>query len=304
MANQIVFNADNQKKLHTFYIDFDLSDTGELEQVKEEFYNTLFEDIPEFAFGKRQVEKRLNNNTSIVRISREAFKKIYSIPEIKEASDYYLNNNEVEDKHLKKGEFGELILYHFLNHYFQAESLISKIYFKDSNNLAAHGFDAVHVNVSNRELWLGESKLYQDGKSAIRELVKDLNTHFNRDFFNSEFTIINNRVQDDDAELDDFMKTLISPETLCLDKLANIKIALFAGFTSKYISNRNEFEDKNTFDKELSKESVDLLNSLNKKKDSHAWVNYLDIYLFLFPLNDKKELVKDLHIKLKGAQQI
>lgn len=53
MANQIVFNADNQKKLHTFYIDFDLSDTGELEQVKEEFYNTLFEDIPEFAFGKR-----------------------------------------------------------------------------------------------------------------------------------------------------------------------------------------------------------------------------------------------------------
>ena len=278
MVKQIVHNPDNQSNLHTFYIDFDLSDTGELEQVKEEFYNVLFDDIPNFAFGQRQIVKRLNNDPNIVKINREAFKKIYSIPEIKEASDYYLNNDEVEDKYLKKGEFGELILYHFLHHYFQAESLISKIYFKDSNNLAAHGFDAVHVNESNRELWLGESKLYQDGNSAIRELVNDLKAHFNRDFFNSEFTII--------------------------DKLANIKIALFAGFTSKHISNRNEFEDKDTFDKELSKESIDLLNSLNQKKDSHAWVNYLDIYLFLFPLNDKKELVKDLHIKLKGAQQI
>lgn len=73
MVKQIVFNADNQNKLHTFYIDFDLSDTGELKQVKEEFYNTLFEDIPNFAFGQRQVEKRLNNNTNIIRISREAF---------------------------------------------------------------------------------------------------------------------------------------------------------------------------------------------------------------------------------------
>ncbi|WP_145449894.1 HamA C-terminal domain-containing protein [Staphylococcus hominis] len=304
MVKQIVHNPDNQNNLHTFYIDFDLSDTGELEQVKEEFYNVLFDDIPNFAFGQRQIVKRLNNDPNIVKINREAFKKIYSIPEIKKASDYYLNSNEVEDKYLRKGEFGELILYHLLHHYFQAESLISKIYFKDSNNIAAHGFDAVHVNVSKKELWLGESKLYHNGNSAIKELVKDLETHFNRDFFKSEFTIINNRVQDDDAELDDFMKTLISPDTRCLDKLANIKIALFAGFTSKHISNRNGFEDEYKFNEELNKESIDLLSSLNKKKESHTWIDYLDIYLFLLPLDNKKEFVKDLHIKLKGAQQI
>lgn len=75
MVKQIVHNPDNQNNLHTFYIDFDLSDTGELEQVKEEFYNVLFDDIPNFAFGQRQIVKRLNNDPNIVKINREAFKK-------------------------------------------------------------------------------------------------------------------------------------------------------------------------------------------------------------------------------------
>lgn len=304
MYEHTVYKEDNSNNLHLFYIDFDINDDGELEQMKEEFYNTLFDDIPNFAFGERQVEKRLKESKNIIKITREALKKIYDIPEIREAKDYYFNSQKVEDKYIKKGEFGELILYHFLHHYFDAEALISKIYFKDSNNMSAHGFDAVHVNVSKRELWLGESKLYQNSNLAINELISDLYNHFNRNFFESEFTIINNRAQDDNAELDDFMKKLISPETKCLDKLANIKIALFAGFSSLNVNNRNEFESIETFEEELVKESKKLLDKLNEKKKGHGWSNKLDVYLFLLPLRDKKDLVKDLHIKLKGAQQI
>ena len=36
-----------------------------------------------------------------------------------------------EDKYLKRGEFGELMLYHLLHEYFNADALISKIYFKE-----------------------------------------------------------------------------------------------------------------------------------------------------------------------------
>lgn len=40
-----------------------------------------------------------------------------------------------------------------------------------------------------------------------------------------------------------------------------------------------------------------------KKIEEHPWNEHLNIFLFLFPIDNKKEFVKDLHLKLKGAQQ-
>ena len=40
-----------------------------------------------------------------------------------------------------------------------------------------------------------------------------------------------------------------------------------------------------------------------KKIKTHPWNEHLNVFLFLFPVDDKKEFVKDLHLKLKGAQQ-
>ena len=59
-------------------------------------------------------------------------------------------------------------------------------------------------------MWLGESKLYASANAAIDALMKDLSEHFNRNFFDSEFTIIDNRVHDSGIELSDFMKELIN----------------------------------------------------------------------------------------------
>ncbi|MBC2078770.1 DUF1837 domain-containing protein [Listeria booriae] len=274
--------------------------------MEESFYDQLFNDIPNFAFGENQVNKRFKSPSDMVPIIREAMKKIYTIPEIAEARKYYFEDEDIEDKYIKRGEFGELVLYHLLHKYFGAKALISKIYFKDSLNSAAHGFDAVHVDTEGKSLWIGESKLYQNGSKAITELVKDLTSHFRTDFFNSEFTIISNRVQDDNGEVDDFIKKLIDPNTRCLDKLANIKIALFAGFTSDCIINqcgKAQMPDQVFLD-DLKREAQKLINKLNKGKENHAWNSELDVYLFLFPLKDKKEFVKSLHLKLKGVQLI
>lgn len=300
-TESIVHNPYQSNNLHLFYIDFDLDDDSGLTQRKHEFYNTLFNDIPRFAFGENQLLKR--KNMDHMEIVREALQKIYNIPEIKEARKYYLEDNNVEDKYIKKGEFGELVLFHLLRKYFGADSLISKIYFKDSISMAPHGFDAVHVNSKTRTLWLGESKLYKDKNAAITELIKDLKEHFNTNFFASEFTIITNRVHDEEGNTDDFILELINPKTKILSKLANIKIALFAGYNSDSISERNNVEEEEFIEK-LDIEAQTLLNKLQKGKDKHPWSNHLDIYLFLLPLNDKTEFVKDLHYKLKGGQLI
>ncbi|MGY3708370.1 HamA C-terminal domain-containing protein [Granulicatella adiacens] len=285
-------------KLHIFYISFDILDHG-YGQVKEKFYNELFDDIPAFAFGT-DVMNRKKDEIGLVPTVREAMNKIYSIKEMQEASKEYLNSNSTEDKYIRRGEFGELLLYHILHEYFEADALISKIYFKDSPGSVAHGFDAVHVDTNKEIIWLGESKLYKNPATAIKELANDVVNHFNVNFLTSEFQIITNRIHDSKVSCDPYILKLLDPNTKFLDTLAKVHICLFAGFESNSLI---KF-DKDNFESMLRQE-VDVLDKKMKGLiNQHNWGNYLNIYLMAFPLDNKREFVSSLHQKLKGAQQI
>lgn len=63
------------------------------------------------------------------------------------------------DKYKTRGEFGELILHLLLRDFHHTVPLVSKIYFKDSHNVPAHGFDGVQISINGPEkkLWSGES---------------------------------------------------------------------------------------------------------------------------------------------------
>ena len=43
---------------------------------------------------------------------------------------------------------------------------------------------------------------------------------------------------------------------------------------------------------------------MDKESKSHKWREKLDIYLLLFPYDNKKEFVVSLHNKLKAGQNI
>ena len=282
MSHNHTTNIEISDNLHIYYINFDLLDNG-YGQVKDKFYNELFDDIPAFAFGTDVMNRKIGE-IGLVPTVREAMKKIYSIKEIQEASREYLDSKSTEDKYIKRGEFGELLLYHLLHEYFGADALISKIYFKDSVGGVAHGFDAVHVDTSRQILWLGESKLYKNSSTAIDELVNDVINHFNINFFDSEFQIIK----------------LLNPETKILDKLAGINVCLFAAFESNSLLNFN----KNNFEETLMEEARKLNDKMKNVLSEHPWIKHLNIYLLTFPLDNKREFVSSLHQKLKGAQQI
>ena len=153
MSHNHTENLKLKDNFYTFYIGFDLCDDG-YGQLKDKFYDELFDDIPAFAFGESVMNKKVAD-VGIMPTVREAMKKIYSIKEIQDAREKYSDLTDVEDKYIKRGEFGELLLYHLLHEYFSADALISKIYFKDSAGSVAHGFDAVHVNADTKTLWLG-----------------------------------------------------------------------------------------------------------------------------------------------------
>ena len=233
---------------------------------------------------------------------------LYNIDEIKNASEYYLSRqySKEDDKYLKRGEFGELILYHLLDRKLNKPQLISKLYFKDSFNAVVHGFDAVHYDTQNNDLWLGESKFYKDKNSALRELAKDLYNHFNVNFFNQEFTIISNRFSDLNIE-NEAIKQLIDPNTKFLSKMIKINACFFALFDSKILESF-EFEEgsaivSENFEEKLKEAIRKTRNYFEKQISNFQNKERLKIHLLLFPVTSKNELVRKLHHKLKKESE-
>lgn len=291
---------------HCFHIIFDINDEGAIYQAEDEWCDEIFDEIPNFALGKQKAQEISKDSPR--KATKQGMKLLYQIKEIQEANLIYLNEIEdikIEDKYLNRGEFGELILYYLLDKKLDKPQLISKIYFKDSYNSVVHGFDSVHFDKNTNELWLGESKFYKNKNSALTELAKDLSDHFNVDFFKQEFTIINNRFNDVGIENNE-IKELIDPDTRFLSKLTKINACFFALFDSNVLNSftyekGTDYPSK-TFLKNIEELVIDTRNSFDKKIMSYQNSENLKIYLFLFPVSSKHNLVKKLHQKLKKEQ--
>jgi len=133
--------------------------------------------IPEFAFGLHEGDS--TPNTQIWDRVKDAARLVYTT-----------------DNYGTRGEFGEVILHLLLRDFCNTIPLISKIWFKDARNDTVKGFDGVHIEIDGeiKKLWLGESKIYNDGKSGVRDLAKDVMAHLNRDYLKSEFNLISKKM--------------------------------------------------------------------------------------------------------------
>ena len=216
---------------HCFHIVFDLDESNNIVQNEKGWIEEIFDAIPFFALGQNKALEISQDSPR--KAVKQGIKLLYDVKEIREANKEYLTNPKLkfDDKYLKRGEFGELILYYLLQEKLGKPQLISKLYFKDSYNSVVHGFDAVHFDKNSKELWIGESKFYINKNSALRDLVDDLYKHFNIDFFNQEFAIIKRRFGDLGIQ-DDDINTLVDPQTKLLSKIININACFFALFDS------------------------------------------------------------------------
>ena len=208
---------------YCFHIVFDINNEGREYQKIDEWNEEIFNEIPFFALGRKRALE-ISSESGPRKATRDGMELLYKVKEIKEANEYFISADEdAEDRYLKRGEFGELILYYLLERQFNKPQLISKIYFKDSPSGMVHGFDAVHYDGEKNELWIGESKFYKSLSNALRDLANDLSEHFNVNFFDSEFAIINNRLSDyyDDEEVSDEIRELIKSSTF-IQRLSNI----------------------------------------------------------------------------------
>lgn len=295
----------NESNFSTFLVGFDLKDDGTKEYRLKPFVSKLLDAIHEFAFGYHAGSE--TDNTETLEKVTEAAKSIYKIDEFQKAKDLYLNDGEYEDdleeKYLKRGEFGELILHLILRDFYQTIPLLSKIYFKDSRGHTVHGFDSVHIEPETKTLWLGESKLYTDGKKGLTELIKDVKDHIKSEYLNDEFILISKKLKmlDNIQEKEYWLQLLSSSEKL-QNQLSRINIPLLCTYQCKLF---DDFDDEEA--EEFVNNYVQEMGELQKyfhDRNDHPLKSEINIILILFPIQNKKSLVKALHHKLSLIQSI
>lgn len=201
------------------------------------------------------------------------------------------------ERYRKRGEFGEILLHIMIRQAFASVPAISKYYFKDSSNDTVKGFDAVHVVEAGDqfELWLGESKFYEDIGGAIAAAVASLSEHMERDYLRSEFIAITNkldrswgkaaevsRLLHENTSLDKIFKSVCIPVLLTYDSPT---VAAHHDLTAKYIE---EFKQEVL----LHRDSF----------ASKSLPTNVTVRLFLLPLRQKAELVRLMDEALKACQ--
>jgi len=246
----------------------------------EEMVDLIFSALADFTLTEK--EKATMNPFNSNRKLKKAAKIVYAT-----------------DKYKSRGEYGEILLHLLMRDYFNSIPAISKMYYKDGANETVKGFDAVHiVPVENDlELWLGEVKFYNDISRAVRDVVKELQDHTDKDYLRNEFLFISNKIDDSWAHADK-LKKLIDERT-SLDKIfTRIKIPVLLTYDSDVVKSHREVCDdyKNALTEELNKYHA---NFRSKNLPTNV-----DIILILVPLEHKQMLVDKLHDKLRIWQQI
>ena len=292
--------------LLSFMVDTDIDDKGNYDWRLSVLANEIIGAIPEYVFANYKGESV--TYTEMVDSLREAAKSIYRIPEYVLMKKYCIDNDPDAEMELKKlgfnqrGEFGEILLHLLLRDFKNTIPLISKVYFKDSAGVPAHGFDAVHITPDDGILWLGESKFYKDAKSGLKALLDDLTNHFKKDYLNEQFSIIKKNASNNSIPERDYWIDRLSSASKLSDKLNMINIPMLCIYNDDIYERYDDFSDEQAVS--YHKSSVKELKNFFDTNNNHPLKKRLNIILFMFAIKDKKSLIMALHEKLWHLQNI
>lgn len=244
----------------------------------QQLASVIFRSLPDFCLRYSECEG-INAANAMERVAAAA-KTIYQTEKFK-----------------NRGEFGELILHVVLKELFNTIPAISKIFFKDSVNSTVKGFDAVHVvpTLTGLQLWLGEVKFYQDINDAIDDVCRELDAHFEREYLRNEFLLIDRKIDDAWPHADKLRKLM--DENTSLDEVFEVvSVPVLLTYDSAVTNGHTECTDQY-----VQAMKFELERHYTRFKTKNKLTN-VEVRLILFPLQEKKRLVSELHRKLEAAQ--
>lgn len=196
------------------------------------------------------------------------------------------------NKILIQGQFGELILFNFLQHFFNAVPLLRKQPITTSVGHERFGADAIHLKSDgqNHELFLGESKVYYAGgfSSAFEAALSSIVTTYQK--LREELDLY---VYDDfiDENLRDFAKKYKRNEINC-----PIQLVCFVAYNSTKVIDKQNPDKIRTQIIDVIKESCSRL-----KADIFASLpSYLmpKMNYIIFPIWELETLLADFERRI------
>jgi Cap4 SAVED domain len=203
----------------------------------------------------------------------------------------------------KRGEIGELLLHIILRKFFLSSRLISRIYFKDAANDTVKGFDCAHIVESpdgaEIELWLGESKLYQDSYSAATAIYDELKLHLSRDYLKYEFAAISDKIPQDHPHRQNITK-LLSREASLDQTFKSVVVPIFISYDSEAAG--NHLESTEEYISDLQAEVHANWDSLSGRYGKWTLPRKIRAHVIYFPMSTKAALTSAFDGRLKAWQ--
>lgn len=205
------------------------------------------------------------------------------------------------DHESNDGELGELILYSFLESHLKAPKILSKMKLKTSSNEYIKRADGIHilkVDDSNYEIIFGESKLYDNLTSGLREAfnsIKELKTREENNLYD-EIDLITTHIPAEFIEENyEFIKKIIVPQKNEVYDY-DVSFGVFIGFE---VEITDEMKKKNNIElREVLKRTIKqkvyekieyIRTSINSKNlDEH------NFYIYLLPFTNIDETRKEI----------
>jgi hypothetical protein len=149
-------------------------------EFRDEFCTELINTISEWVYSQKKAKKMIDDfqkkegrsfQNAIQAFNQHTFKKF---------------RDRDSRKIFLQGQFGELLVFNFLQHFFSAVPLLRKMPIKTSAGMEVNGADAIHYNFENGKnlLYLGEAKSYTRKYAfntafgeALESIVKTYDTH-------------------------------------------------------------------------------------------------------------------------------
>jgi hypothetical protein len=238
----------------------------------------LAEWLPDYALLEEEL--RVNHGNMLLKLNQAAV-RVYTSP-----------------KYANRGEAGEIALHAICRDYFGTIPISPRVFYKSASNDVVKAFDLVHVKLPANEpveLWLGESKLWKEGQSAITDAIGSVRKHIDAGFLANEKLILGPQIPKDTPRHEEIVR--LFHKSTSID--AFLKSAVFVvGLLcdSACVNSTHEHDAK--YISGIEAEMEKLAASLNKSGLPAA----LRMLLVYVPIASKESLVAAFDSRLKGLQ--
>lgn len=296
----------DEEELMAFLLRQDINDEGKKYFPFKDLAEIIIDVLPEYAFA--DYEQPIKPELYLKKV-REAARCMYDTSTYKAINKYYIEKDinfkkEAEEaRSISRGEFGEILLHLLLRDFKGTIPLVSKLYFKDTRGVPAHGFDAVHISSEEKILWLGESKLYTGSTKGLTKLIEDLKHHFKKDFLSHEYTVIKKNVSINNIPDRDYWLDRLSKNNRLEDMIAQVNIPMLCVYNDTSKFKRCLDESIENIAPVFEPRFRELKQYFDENNDAPL-KDRLNIILFLFPVMNKEEFILELHKRLFYLQQV